>query len=277
MKKEARVGTGMTQTGMAVTGAAMLCAAALNAAAGQPRLLAHRGGAHEQDENTMAAFKASYDAGLRGFETDFRMTTDNRMVILHDHTLEGKTDGKGFVEDKTYEELRPLRTKKTGQPLPTIEDFVAYFKDKPDTFTEYEMKMPVKELAYSDERLEMYCRVMWEATRPMPPGTYCFTSFDHRVLRKMREMYPDAPTGLIGGTLDDKQIEVAKGLKVNQIACVMDVTTRKGIREAQKAGFKVTGWPTVNEADYALGVALGCDVICTDIPIKLIEGVAKPK
>ena len=34
------------------------------------QLFAHRGSRFEYDENTLPAFKASYDAGLRGFETD---------------------------------------------------------------------------------------------------------------------------------------------------------------------------------------------------------------
>jgi glycerophosphoryl diester phosphodiesterase len=37
-------------------------------------VFAHRGGAHEFEENTLAAFRGSYEKGLRGFETDIRMT-----------------------------------------------------------------------------------------------------------------------------------------------------------------------------------------------------------
>ena len=40
------------------------------------QLFAHRAGAHEQDENTLEAFKNTYDQGLRGFETDIRLTKD---------------------------------------------------------------------------------------------------------------------------------------------------------------------------------------------------------
>lgn len=42
------------------------------------QLFAHRGSRFEYDENTLPAFKASYDAGLRGFETDIRMTRRRR-------------------------------------------------------------------------------------------------------------------------------------------------------------------------------------------------------
>jgi glycerophosphoryl diester phosphodiesterase len=246
-------------------------------AADAPRLLAHRGGVHEYDENTLGAFKACYENGLRGFETDFRMTKDGRIVILHDDTLNRTTDGTGHVEAMTADEVKKIRTKKSGEPLPFIEDFVAYFKDKPDVFAELEMKTSNKTL-YPDERLEAYCDLMHTAAQGLPEGSYCFTSFDHRVLRTMKRLHPDAPTGLIvGGALNEKQLALAKELKVQQIAPVMDDTTRKAVRAAQKAGFKLTGWPTVSEADYALGVAMGYDNLTTDIPVRLFRGVAKPK
>lgn len=105
-----------------------------------PRLLAHRGGKLEYDENTMSAFKACYEKGLRGFETDFQMTSDGRLVILHDEGLDRTTDGRGALAEMTADEILNVRTKQTRQPLPFVEDFVAYFKDKPDVFIELEMK-----------------------------------------------------------------------------------------------------------------------------------------
>jgi glycerophosphoryl diester phosphodiesterase len=219
----------------------------------------------------MGAFKACYEKGLRGFESDYRLTKDNRIVILHDNNLNRVTDGTGNVENMTADEVRKVRTKKSGEPLPFIEDYVAFFKDKPDVLAELEMKTSNKRL-YPDRRLEAYCNLLHKAAQGLPKGTYCFTSFDHRVLRTMKRLHPDAPTGLIvGGALDEEQLALAKELQVQRIAPMMDKTTREAVRDAQKAGFKLTGWPTVNEADYALGVAMGYDYITTDIPVKLHE------
>ena len=53
------------------------------------QLFAHRGSRFEYDENTLPAFKASYDAGLRGFETDIRMTRDGALVMRLDSTMVG--------------------------------------------------------------------------------------------------------------------------------------------------------------------------------------------
>ena len=53
------------------------------------RPIAHRG-YHDMNnkiwENTLSAFKGSYEKGVRGSETDIRMTKDGELVILHDGT-----------------------------------------------------------------------------------------------------------------------------------------------------------------------------------------------
>ena len=246
---------------------------ALCAAAGEaPRLLAHRGGAKEYDENSLGAFRACYEKGLRGFETDIRLTRDGALVILHDDKLERTTTGTGFVENLTADEVKALRLKKSGEPVPFAQDLLSYFKDKPDIFMELEMKTSNSNL-YPVARLETYCRALHAAAvSTLPAKAYFFTSFDKRALSTMKRLYPDAPTGLIvGGALDEKAVKTALELGCKRVAPVMDKTCRKAVADAKKAGLGLTGWPTLSEADYALGVALGFDCLTTDIPVKLHE------
>ena len=66
-------------------------------AAESPRVLSHRGGRHEYDDNAAGGFKKCLDAGLTGFETDFRMTKDLQLVVMHDSKVDRTTEGKGIV------------------------------------------------------------------------------------------------------------------------------------------------------------------------------------
>lgn len=102
------------------------------------QLFAHRGGAHEQDENTLQAFQNSYEKGLRGFETDVRISKDGQLIISHDASLDRMTTSQGIVEEMTAAELRKVKTKK-GNPLLFLDDLLAYFADKP-VYLEFEMK-----------------------------------------------------------------------------------------------------------------------------------------
>src|SRR5690606_31991078 len=87
------------------------------------QLFAHRAGAHEQDENTLEAFRNTYDRGLRGFETDIRITKDGELVIFHDASLERITGQQGIIEEMTAAELRKIRTKK-GNPLLFLDELL---------------------------------------------------------------------------------------------------------------------------------------------------------
>lgn len=241
------------------------------------RIIAHRGAGFEVDENTVAACRHSYDMGIRGFEVDFRLTSDNQLVLMHDDKVARTTGAGGVVEKMTLAEVAKLRTLKNDAPVPTAADLFEYFKDKPDVFIELEMKTSDK-AAYPDERVELYCRQLHDAARnTLPVGTYVFTSFDKRTLGIMKRLNPDAPIALItGGAPTPGLIEEAKQLGCSRLAVVMDLTTRKFVRDAQKAGLKIAGWPTRSDADAKLAVALGVDSLTTDVPSQLLEKKPTP-
>ena len=123
------------------------------------QLFAHRGSRFEYDENTLPAFKASYDAGLRGFETDIRMTRDGELVISHDETLARLTPCKRVVETMTADEIRKVKTNQ-GNDLIFLPELVDFFADKDNVYIEFEMKTKPVE-SYPEERLREYCEKVY--------------------------------------------------------------------------------------------------------------------
>lgn len=233
-------------------------------------LYAHRGGAFEFEENTLEAFRGSYAKGLRGFETDVRMTKDGVLVVLHDDSLDRTHNATGPVEHKTAAELRSVATKGKGQPMLFLDELLDYLADKP-VYLELEMKTSNKNL-YPDERLEEYCRKLHAAaTSRQPEGAvYLMTSFDQRPLKLIKSFDPEADLLLItGGPCSKEIVEQALQLGINRIGCRMEGSSRASVREAQKAGLRVNGWPGHTLQDYHLAVGLGVDGICTDIPVAI--------
>lgn len=238
-------------------------------------LYAHRGGAHEFEENTMAAFRGSYEKGLRGFETDVRMTKDGELVILHDDSLDRTHEAAGSVESKTAAEVRKIVTKNSKQPFLFLDELLDYLADKPGVYLELEMKTSNKVL-YPDERLEEYCRKLYElGCKRQPEGSiYTFTSFDERPLKIIKRLDPEADLLLItGGPCTPEFVARAKELGAKRIGCRMEETSRADVRAAQKAGLRVNGWPGHTLQDYHLAVGLGCDCICSDIPVAVNEWI----
>lgn len=259
----------LTMVGLVLSGIVLSCSSAV--AQKPPLILAHRGGLEEFEENTLAAFRSSYEKGIRGFEVDIRMTKDGELVILHDDTLDRTHSGTGPVELKTVDEIRHVTVKKGGERVLFLEEFLDYFQDKPGVYIELEMKTSKKE-AYPDARVEEYCQKIHKAAsaKKHPESTYVFSSFDERPLQILRKMDAKAPLSLIASKPCSKEfIERAKEVGADRIACQLAGSTRTAVREAQKEGLMVNGWPGRSVNDYLLARGLGVDIHCTDFPIQM--------
>lgn len=92
-----------------------------------PIPFAHRGGAAEHPENTMAAFAAAVKLGYRYLETDVHATADSRLIAFHDDDLDRATDHRGAVSGLSFDQLRGVRV--GGEPIPLLEDVLATWPD----------------------------------------------------------------------------------------------------------------------------------------------------
>jgi glycerophosphoryl diester phosphodiesterase len=68
-------------------------------------VISHRGEHLHHPENTIAAYQAAAEAGADYFETDVRTSKDGQLVILHNSTLDGMTNGHGKIADRTLAEI----------------------------------------------------------------------------------------------------------------------------------------------------------------------------
>lgn len=59
-------------------------------AVSEPHVLAHRGFAGSNPENSLPAFDAAINAGATHIETDVHLSKDGQVVIFHDDTFKGK-------------------------------------------------------------------------------------------------------------------------------------------------------------------------------------------
>ena len=69
---------------------------------------AHQGGAWEAPSSTLHAIAAAIAAGATGIELDVHATSDRRLVVGHDPTVDRTTDHSGAIAELTYAELATL-------------------------------------------------------------------------------------------------------------------------------------------------------------------------
>jgi glycerophosphoryl diester phosphodiesterase len=74
----------------------------------RPLNIAHQGGEDEFPANTMFAFRNALSAGADMLELDIGVTKDNKVIVMHDTTVDGKTNGHGTVASKTLRQIRKL-------------------------------------------------------------------------------------------------------------------------------------------------------------------------
>jgi glycerophosphoryl diester phosphodiesterase len=74
----------------------------------RPLNIAHQGGEDEFPSNTMFAFRNALAAGADMLELDIGVTKDNKVVVMHDTTVDAKTNGHGTVASKTLRQIRKL-------------------------------------------------------------------------------------------------------------------------------------------------------------------------
>jgi glycerophosphoryl diester phosphodiesterase len=98
----------------ALSTAAVLVPAASASAANRwiekdrPLNIAHQGGEDEFPSNTMYAFRKAMRAGADMLELDIGVTKDNKVIVMHDTTVDGKTNGHGTVASKTLRQIKRL-------------------------------------------------------------------------------------------------------------------------------------------------------------------------
>lgn len=71
-------------------------------------ICAHRGAMETHPENTISAFNEAILLGAHMIEFDVQMTKDNKLVIMHDKTVDRTTNGAGLVSELTLEEIKKL-------------------------------------------------------------------------------------------------------------------------------------------------------------------------
>ncbi|KXJ27763.1 lysophospholipase D GDPD1 [Exaiptasia diaphana] len=75
------------------------------------RHISHRGGAGENRENTIAAFKHAVRLGTEMLEIDLQLTADKQVVVCHDNNLSRVAGVDCNISDLDYKDLPPLLEK----------------------------------------------------------------------------------------------------------------------------------------------------------------------
>ena len=142
-------------------------------------------------ENSLPAFAAAAQNGY-GIELDVQFTSDRRLVVFHDDTLDRMTPAKGFVHDMDWANFSAQPLAGSNEHPPLFADMLRTVAEtNPDTPLIVEIKSRAE---YSKTYLEELCRATIAELKAYP-GPYCIESFDPRIVRWFRKNAKDVLRG----------------------------------------------------------------------------------
>ncbi|MFG2122027.1 glycerophosphodiester phosphodiesterase [Streptomyces sp. NPDC048710] len=225
-----------------------------------PIAFAHRGGAADGLENTVAQFRRAVDLGYRYIETDVHTTADGKLVAFHDGTLDRVTDGAGRIADLPWQDVSHARVG-GREPVPLFEELL-------ETFPEVRWNVDLKAEPALRPFLELIERTnAWDRV--------CVGSFSEaRVLRAQRLAGPRLATsfgtrGVLSLRLRSWGLPAsvrrsAVAAQVPEAQSGVPVVDERFVRAAHALGLQVHVW-TINEPERMHRLLdLGVDGIMTD-------------
>jgi len=239
-----------------------------------PIAFAHRGGAGEAPENTLAAFELAVDLGYRYLETDAHLTRDGVLVAFHDERLDRVTDRRGAIAELTIAEVEAADAGYTFTPdggrtfpfrghgirVPRLEEILARW---PDVRINIDPKSEpcVAPLAALLDRLAGWERVCigsfsdsrLREIRALGRGRAC-TSMGPRAVALARLAAASGRMARLGA--DCIQVPIRRGL--------LPLVTERFLKAAHRSRLPVHVWTINDEAAMENLLALGVDGIMSD-------------
>lgn len=243
--------------------------------------IGHRGAAGEAPENTLASFDLALRRGADGIELDVHLSSDRVPVVIHDSRLERTTSGGGLISNLPVSVLRRLdagswfnrryparaNNRYAGLKIPTLAEVLKWVR-KRNCLAFIEIKQSKLRYPGIEEK------VLEEIYRAGAASLSTVISFDFPTLERVRQL--DARIAL---GLDFSRPLLALRSATSIGAAVLlphwALATRRFIRRARRAGFRVIVWDVNPPVLMRRKILDGVDGIITSHPGRLAEVLKK--
>lgn len=226
-------------------------------ASSRPLVFAHRGGAALAPENTLAAFELGAALGVDGIELDVRASSDGRVVVHHDETLDRTTTLRGPLCRQTASELARARVPELSAVLHACRDVRVIVEIK------------VNDPAFGR-------RVVEELRKADAIDRACVGGFRRAVMRAVREEEPSLATS---AAREEVRLALYRswlhwpvtnpaydGYQVPETSGATRVVSERFVRDAHRAGLGVQVWTINDEPAARRLLGWGVDALITDRP-----------
>jgi glycerophosphoryl diester phosphodiesterase len=229
---------------------------------------AHRGASAYAPQNTLAAFLMAAEMGADGIELDVHLSADNEVVVIHDNTVDGTTDGRGRVSGMTLSELKRLDAgawfdeRFAGERIPTLQEVFDAVGHRLLINIEIKAERDHHPLAQEAEVVRLI-EDNQIAQRVL------VSSFAPSSLRRVRKMNPNIPLGFLYSRPEPLFLpRLLRWFSVPYDALhpSLGMVSRGYVERARRRGERVNVWTVNVPHDMRRMRDLGVDGIITNHP-----------
>ena len=175
-------------------------------------------------------------------ECDVHLSSDGRLVVIHDHTLERTTNGAGLVRDHTAAELRKLDAGE-GERIPLLQEVVELALGKVGLVIEVKQVPPL--YPGLEEKLVNMLRQLGAVPE------CAVISFNHSVIHELRKVEPSLQLGILEGARPMRPAELLRDAGADVYSPHWGAADPDVVKEVHAAGGAVAVWPVDDEAAIA--------------------------
>lgn len=232
-------------------------------------ILGHRGTRQRGTENTIESFDAALLEGADGVELDVRLSADGKVVVFHDPELSRMTLGRDqrAVHDVSSSELLRLPLAGGGS-IPLLDDVLQWSRD-------HLAHLNIELKANTSSPATLVVRVIEMLARIPAGGPLLCSSFDPRLVSKMRQLDPALGVGLLmeEASFSDSREGAWQKLGASAICCEASLATAERTARWQTQNVLLVAW-TVNERARIRHLReLGFDAVISDFPTIAVEAL----
>ncbi len=190
----------------------------------------------------MKSFRSAIAAGVDLIECDVHLSSDGRLVVIHDHTLERTTNGTGLVRDFSAADLRKLDAG-DGERIPLLQEVVELALGKVGLVIELKQVPPL--YPGLEEKLVNMLRQLGAVQE------CAAISFNHQVIHDLRKMEPTLQVGILEGAKPLHPARLLRESGADVYSPHWGATDPMVVKEIHAAGGAVAVWPVDDEAGIA--------------------------
>jgi len=225
----------------------------------------HRGAGGEAPENTIAGCLHAMERGVKFVEVDLRLSSDDKLVVVHDKTLTRTTGTRGKPGKFTAKELAAMDARQDGPPwsrkrdcgVPTLKALLKATKG----LEGYQLEVKSDSKAVI-KRIAQHLAKRFDTEKAA--RKIVVTSSDFYLHECLAELAPHITRGMVIMRPDAMSQLEELGCKY----CVLhwSVCNPLAVRQLRRSGMHISAW-TVNDAQTIKNLyKLKVDSVITDYP-----------